>query len=150
MSRSVITVVGALLQDDLGRFLLAQRPPNKKMPFLWEFPGGKLEVGESPEEALVRELYEEIGVVVCGSTLKPFTFVSMAYPDFHIILLTYWCLEWTGTLTAREGQGGLEWVSPQDLESYPMPLANRSLIPLLKEAKERQDSLIQEALASGF
>lgn len=132
MMLPTIFVVGALMQDEEGCYLLAQRPANKKMPFLWEIPGGKIEVGESPENALVRELHEEIGVVICPSSLKPYTFVSMAYSEFHIILLVYTCLEWTGIPTAREGQGGLEWVRPEDMNHYPMPEANRSLIPMLK------------------
>lgn len=131
MTKPVITVVGAVLQDDQGRVLLAQRPPNKSMPHLWEFPGGKVEKGESPEAALVREMHEEIGLVVSPSHLKPFTFVSMSYPNFHIILLVYRCLEWTGTPQAREGQEGIEWICPKDLHQYPMPEANRALIPLL-------------------
>lgn len=147
MTLPVITVVGALLEDDKGRFLLAQRPSYKKMPFLWEFPGGKLEADESPEEALVRELYEEIGVVACPSALKPCTFVSKAYTDFHIILLTYYCLEWTGVPCAREGQGGIEWVLPKDLEKYPMPEANRSLIPLLMREKKEQSSSLGHQVA---
>ena len=104
MTKPVISVVGAVLQDDQGRVFLAQRPANKSMPYLWEFPGGKIEKDESPENALVRELYEEIGLVVLPSRLKPLTFVSMEYPDFHVILLVYRCLEWTGTPQAREGQ----------------------------------------------
>lgn len=131
MTKPVITVVAAVLEDDQGRVLLAQRPADKSMPYLWEFPGGKVEKDEKPEDALARELYEEIGLVALPSHLKPLTFVSMAYPDFHIILLIYRCLEWTGTPQAREGQGGIEWVHPQDLYQYPMPGASCALIPLL-------------------
>ncbi len=133
MVKPVITVVGAVLQDDQGRVLLAQRPANKSMPYLWEFPGGKVEKDESPENALARELSEEIGLVVLPTHFKPFTFVSMAYPDFHIILLTYRCLEWSGIPQAREGQDGIEWILPKDLPQYPMPEANRALIPLLQD-----------------
>lgn len=147
MTQSVVTVVGALLQDDLGRLLLAQRPCDKLMPFLWEFPGGKLEEGESPEEALARELYEEIGIIISPSCLKPFTFVSMAYSDFHIILLTYLCLEWTGIPCAREGQEGIEWVKPEDLDQYPMPAANRSLLPLLKATQGERDLALVKSLS---
>jgi 8-oxo-dGTP diphosphatase len=132
MTKPVISVVGAVLQDDQGRVFLAQRPANKSMPYLWEFPGGKIERDESPENALVRELHEEIGLVVLPSHLQPLTFVSMAYPDFHVILLVYRCLEWTGIPQAREGQGGMAWIYPQDLHQYPMPEANCALIPLLK------------------
>lgn len=137
MTQSITTVVAALLQDLSGKFLIAQRPADKMMPFLWEFPGGKLEDGESPEDALVRELYEEIGIIVSASSLKPFTFASMAYPDFHIILLAYLCREWTGIPGAREGQGGLEWVMPENLSKYPMPTANQSLIPLLQANQQK-------------
>jgi len=131
MTKPVITVVGGVLQDNQGRVLLAQRPADKPMPYLWEFPGGKLERDESPENALVRELHEEMGLTVLPSHLTPFTFISMAYPDFHIILLVYRCLEWSGNPQAREGQGGIEWIYPGDLHQYPMPEANRALIPLL-------------------
>lgn len=138
MTKPVIPVVGAVLQDDQGRVLLAQRPADKSMPYLWEFPGGKVERDESPENALVRELYEEVGLDVLPSHLKPLTFVSMAYPDFHIILLVYRCLEWRGIPHAREGQGGIEWVYPKDLYQYSMPEANCALIPLL-EGEQEQD-----------
>ncbi|MCE3230455.1 MAG: hypothetical protein K0R52_383 [Alphaproteobacteria bacterium] len=132
MPQPIVTIVSALLEDDLGRILLAQRPADKAMPFLWEFPGGKIEAGESPEEALVRELNEEIGIMVSPTHLKPLTFASMAYPDFHIILLGYQCREWAGSPCAREGQGGLAWVMPSDLDQYPMPEANRSIVGFLK------------------
>lgn len=140
MTLPIVTVVGAILEDDQGRTLLTQRPADKSMPFLWEFPGGKVEKGENPEDALVRELYEEIGVVVLPNNLKPLTFVSLAYPDFHIILLCYQCSQWTGTPIAREGQGGVEWVLPQDLRKYPMRKANDSLIPLLLSRAGIEDS----------
>jgi 8-oxo-dGTP diphosphatase len=133
MTQPVITVASAFLEDNLGRILLGQRPANKPMPFLWEFPGGKIEVGEPPEQALVRELEEEIGIIVSPLHLKPLTFVSMAYSHFHIVLLGYHCLEWTGTPVARESQGGLEWVMPADLKKYPMPEANHFLIDFFKE-----------------
>ena len=132
MTLPIVTVVGAILEDEQGRTLLAQRPANKSMPFLWEFPGGKVEAGENPEDALVRELCEEIGITVSPQNLKPLTFVSLAYPDFHIILLCYLCLKWTGTPLAREGQGGVEWVRPEDLGKYSMREANYSLVPLLQ------------------
>jgi len=132
MAQPVVTVVGALLEDSLGRILLAQRPADKPMPFLWEFPGGKIEAGETPEQALARELLEEIGIVVSPHHLKPLTFVSMAYPDFHLILLGYLCQEWAGTTCACEGQGGIDWVMPADMGRYPMPEANRPLVDFLQ------------------
>jgi 8-oxo-dGTP diphosphatase len=138
MNLPIVTVVGGILKDEQGRILLTQRPADKAMPFLWEFPGGKVEVGETPEAALARELFEEIDIEVASSHLKPFTFVSLAYPDFHIILLCYHCSVWTGTPSAKEGQGGVEWVTPQDLERYPMRDANYALVPLLqRQAVER-------------
>jgi 8-oxo-dGTP diphosphatase len=133
MTKPVLTVVGALLEDNFGRILLAQRPAHKAMPFLWEFPGGKVEAGETPEEALVRELDEEIGIQVSPLHLKPLAFTSMAYPDFHIILLGYHCQTWQGVPCAREGQGGVEWILPKDIAQYPMPEANRPLIEFLQQ-----------------
>ncbi|MBX9804178.1 MAG: (deoxy)nucleoside triphosphate pyrophosphohydrolase [Alphaproteobacteria bacterium] len=147
MTLPVIYVVGALMQDEAGRYLLAQRPANKKMPFLWEVPGGKIDAGETPEQALVRELHEEIGVVACSTAFKPYTFVSMTYSEFHIILLVYTCSRWTGIPTAREGQGGLEWVRPEDMDEYPMPEANRSLISLLKMKSREQNLAVVEQVA---
>lgn len=135
MTLPIITVSGALLQDDQGRVLLAQRPANKPMPFLWEIPGGKLEVGESPESALVRELQEEIGIIVAPESLTPFTFTTHCYPDFRIILLVYQCSQWEGSPQALEGQGGIEWVAPKSLHHYPMAEANWPLIPLLQNGK---------------
>ena len=128
--------MGALLEDGEGRILLAQRPKDKPMPFLWEFPGGKIEADETPEEALVRELREEIDVIISPSTLNPLTFVSMAYSHFHIVLLGYHCLEWVGDPSPQEGQGGLKWVMPMDLGQYDMPEANRALLAFWQE-KER-------------
>jgi len=133
MAQPVITVVSAFLEDSLGRILLGQRPADKPMPFLWEFPGGKMEAGETPEQALARELAEEISIVVSPRHLKPLTFASMPYPDFHLILLGYLCLEWAGSLCPREGQGGLDWVLPADMGRYPMPEANRFLVDFLQE-----------------
>jgi len=143
MTLPIVTVVGAILENDKGAILLAQRPPDKPMPFLWEFPGGKVEEGESPENALIRELYEEIGIIVSLEDLKPFSFVSMAYPDFHIILLGYRCREWTGTVIAREGQEGLEWVLPEYLSQYSMREANRSFIPLLQTRGHESQELVR-------
>jgi 8-oxo-dGTP diphosphatase len=144
----IVTVVGAILEDDQGRTLLTQRPADKSMPFLWEFPGGKVEAGEKPEDALVRELYEEIGIIALPDSLEPLTFVSLTYPDFHIILLCYQCLRWTGTPIAREGQEGIEWVLPQDLHKYPMRKANLELIPLLMSRAGIKDSEMIDRFSS--
>jgi 8-oxo-dGTP diphosphatase len=135
MTLPMITVSGALLQDDEGRILLAQRPANKPMPFLWEIPGGKLEIGESPENALVRELQEELGIIVDPQSLNPFTFLTHCYPDFRLIILVYQCSRWHGSPQALEGQGGIEWVMPHNLHHYPMSEANWPLIPLLQGEK---------------
>lgn len=134
MALPIITVSGALLHDDQGRILLAQRPANKPMPFLWEIPGGKLEKDESPEDALVRELREEIGVHVAPENLTPFTFITHSYPHFRIILLVYKCVRWQGSPQALEGQASIEWVAPNNLHTYPTTDANLALIPLLQEA----------------
>lgn len=136
MALPVVTVVCGILEDGEGRLLLAQRPADKVMPFFWEFPGGKLEEGENPEEALARELLEEIGIKVSLNQLTPLTFVSLPYSDFHIILLCYQCHEWSGIPKALEGQGGLEWFCPKDLENYPMREANRAVLPLLQNGAD--------------
>jgi 8-oxo-dGTP diphosphatase len=141
MTLPVVTVVGIILEDEKGRVLLAQRPADKSMPFLWEFPGGKVEPNETPEDALVREINEEIGIEVNQKDLQPFTFVSLTYPDFHIILLCYLCTTWKETPVARENQGGMSWISPQDLTKYPMREANQKLIPLLQNRSKLQNSL---------
>lgn len=133
MTQSIDTVVSAVLRDNQGRILLARRPVGKTRPFLWEFPGGKIEMGESPEEALRRALYEEITILVSPQHFKPLTFGSVAYPDFHLILLGYHCIEWEGVPCAREDQSGIEWVMPKDLDQYPMPKANHPLIDLLQD-----------------
>lgn len=133
MTRKTVYVAAALLKDTQGRILLAQRPAHKPMPFLWELPGGKVEPGETPESALVRELFEELGLMVLPHHLVPLTFVSYAYSDFHLIMLIYQCLHWTGTLHPKEGQGGLDWVAPQDLPRYPTPEADKALFQNLAD-----------------
>jgi 8-oxo-dGTP diphosphatase len=135
MTLPLLIVAGALLQDGQGRILIAQRPENKPMPFLWEIPGGKLERGESPQNALVRELEEEIGLIANPESLAPFTFTSHCYPDFQIILLVYQCVQWKGIPQALEGQGGIEWVEPARLHHYPMAEANWPLVALLQGGK---------------
>ncbi|MGH6820058.1 MAG: (deoxy)nucleoside triphosphate pyrophosphohydrolase [Methylocella sp.] len=119
----------ALIDQDC-RVLIAQRPQGKSLAGLWEFPGGKVELDERPEAALIRELHEELGIAVEEACLAPFTFASFAYPDFHLLMPLYICRRWKGLVTARENQT-LKWVRPQDLRAYPMPPADTPLIPAL-------------------
>jgi 8-oxo-dGTP diphosphatase len=129
--RMVLVVACALIDAD-GRILLAQRPEGKALAGLWEFPGGKLEAGERPEDALIRELAEELGIAVKPACLAPLTFASHAYDDFHLLMPLYVCRRWQGEAAGREGQA-LAWVRPQKLRDYPMPPADGPLIPHLLE-----------------
>ena len=122
-----LIVVAAALIDGDGRILVQQRPQGKAMAGLWEFPGGKVEAGERPEETLIRELKEELGIVVNEACLAPLTFASHTYPDFHLLMPLYVCRRWEGTVTALEGQS-LAWVRPNRLREYPMPPAEEPLI----------------------
>ncbi len=126
----LLLVVAVALIDPDGRILISQRPAGKALAGLWEFPGGKLEPGERPEAALIRELAEEIGVAVEEPCLAPLTFASHAYPEFHLLMPLYVCRRWTGQAQPLEGQR-LAWVRPGDLRSYPMPPADAPLIPAL-------------------
>jgi 8-oxo-dGTP diphosphatase len=126
----VVSVAACALIDADGRVLLAQRPEGKSMAGLWEFPGGKIETGETPEQSLIRELEEELGIVVKEACLAPLTFASHSYPDFHLLMPLYVCRRWDGMVTAREGQS-LAWVRPNKLRDYPMPPADVPLIPHL-------------------
>ena len=126
----VVAVAACALIDADGRVLLAQRPEGKSMAGLWEFPGGKIEAGETPEQSLIRELEEELGIVVKEACLAPLTFASHSYPDFHLLMPLYVCRRWEGMVTAREGQS-LAWVRPNRLRDYPMPPADIPLIPHL-------------------
>ncbi|WP_425503060.1 (deoxy)nucleoside triphosphate pyrophosphohydrolase [Roseospira visakhapatnamensis] len=128
----MVLVVAAALVDPDGRVLLAQRPEGKTMAGLWEFPGGKVATGETPEAALIRELREELGVDARAACLAPLTFASHAYADFHLLMPLYILRNWAGTPTAREGQA-LAWVRPARLRDYPMPAADRPLIPVLQD-----------------
>jgi len=128
----LLTVVAAVLVDPDGRVLLAQRPEGKSMAGLWEFPGGKIGEGESPESALIRELKEELSIDVTKSCLAPVTFASYAYEKFHLLMPVYVCRRWTGEVTPREGQK-IAWVRPQALARYPMPPADAPLIPMLQD-----------------
>ena len=131
MSKLVLVAACALVDAD-SRVLLAQRPQGKPMAGLWEFPGGKVESGERPEETLIRELEEELGIVVREPCLAPLTFASHAYPDFHLLMPLYVCRRWQGTPQPREGQA-LKWVRPVGLRDYPMPPADAPLIAPLIE-----------------
>jgi len=124
--RLVLVAACALIDPD-GRVLIAQRPPDKPMAGLWEFPGGKVEPGERPEQSLTRELKEELGIVVKEECLAPLTFASHSYPDFYLLMPLYVCRRWEGFVEAREGQQ-LKWVRPNALRNYPMPPADEPLI----------------------
>jgi 8-oxo-dGTP diphosphatase len=128
----VVLVSAVALIDADGRVLLAQRPAGKSMAGLWEFPGGKVEVGETPEAALIRELHEELGIETWASCLAPLTFASHAYPDFHLLMPLFACRKWGGQPVAREAQA-LKWVRPDALRDYPMPPADLPLIPILRD-----------------
>jgi len=124
--RLVLVAACALIDTD-GRVLIAQRPPGKSMAGLWEFPGGKVEPGERPEQSLIRELKEELGIAVKEECLAPLTFASHLYPDFHLLMPLYVCRRWEGFVQALEAQQ-LKWVRPHDLRAYPMPPADEPLI----------------------
>ncbi len=128
----LVLVSAVALVDADGRVLLAQRPPGKAMAGLWEFPGGKVEPGETPEAALIRELHEELGIDTWASCLAPLSFASHAYADFHLLMPLFVCRKWQGQLQAREGQA-LKWVRPAQLRDYPMPEADLPLIPILRD-----------------
>jgi 8-oxo-dGTP diphosphatase len=123
----VVLVAACALIDTDGRVLLAERPAGKMMAGLWEFPGGKVEAGERPEDTLIRELKEELGIVVREECLAPLTFASHSYPDFHLLMPLYVCRRWEGIVTAKEGQQ-LAWVRPNRLREYKMPPADEPLI----------------------
>ncbi|WP_425502590.1 (deoxy)nucleoside triphosphate pyrophosphohydrolase [Roseospira goensis] len=128
----IVLVVAAALVDRDGRVLLTRRPPGKPMAGLWEFPGGKVHDGESPERALIRELHEELGIDVRHACLAPLTFASHAYPDFHLLMPLFVLRTWHGRLTPREGQE-VAWVRAARLRDYPMPPADPPLIPALQD-----------------
>jgi 8-oxo-dGTP diphosphatase len=123
----LLTVAARALVDTDGRVLLAQRPAGKPMAGLWEFPGGKVETGERPEQTLIRELKEELGIVVNEACLAPLTFASHSYLDFHLLMPLYVCRRWEGTAMALEGQQ-LAWVRVNRLRDYPMPPADEPLV----------------------
>ncbi|QIF80525.1 (deoxy)nucleoside triphosphate pyrophosphohydrolase [Brevundimonas sp. 'scallop'] len=128
---TVLVVAVALIDVD-GRVLIAKRPEGKKLAGLWEFPGGKVEPGERPEQALTRELKEELGIDVSENCLSPFVFASHAYDSFHLLMPLYLCRRWDGVVTARE-HDGLAWVKPSKLSDYPMPPADEPLVAWLRD-----------------
>ena len=132
MARPILLVAAVALIDADGRVLLAERPPGKHLAGLWEFPGGKVHDGETPEAALIRELREELAIDVHESCLAPFTFASHAYPEFHLLMPLYVCRKWQGIVMAQEGQR-LAWVRPPLLAEYPMPPADKPLVAMLRD-----------------
>jgi 8-oxo-dGTP diphosphatase len=130
MAVKLLLVVAVALIDADARVLIAQRPEGKQLAGLWEFPGGKVDAGERPEAALIRELREELGIEVREPCLAPLTFASYAYPDFHLLMPLYICRRWEGFVEARE-HSALKWAPAKELRAYPMPPADAPLIPAL-------------------
>ena len=130
MSRLLLVAAAALIDAD-GRVLLCRRPEGKQLAGLWEFPGGKVEAGETPEAALIRELDEELGIQVRSPCLAPFVFASHAYEDFHLLMPLYLCRRWDGTVSAKE-HPEIAWVKPLRLRDYPMPPADAPLVAWLQ------------------
>ncbi len=130
MAQSILLVVACALVDADGRVLLAQRPEGKKLAGMWEFPGGKVEPGESPEAALIRELDEELGLTTWESCLAPLTFASHSYDEFHLLMPLFICRRYDGMPSGREGQA-LKWVRPRDMRDLPMPPADEPLVAAL-------------------
>ncbi len=128
----MVLVAAVALIDRDGRVLLTRRPEGKQMAGLWEFPGGKIEPGETPEEALIRELREELGIDTWASCLAPLSFASHSYDDFHLLMPLFACRKWEGIARGREGQA-LKWVPVNRLRDYPMPPADLPLIPILRD-----------------
>jgi 8-oxo-dGTP diphosphatase len=129
----LVLVAACVLRDGEGRILIAKRPEGRPLAGLWEFPGGKMEPGEAPEDALIRELGEELGIEIATADLTPLTFVSHVYPDFHLLMPLFLCRRWRGVMAAHEGQE-LAWVRPDALGPYAMPPADeplKALLPLL-------------------
>jgi 8-oxo-dGTP diphosphatase len=129
---NTIIVAACALVDVDGRVLIAQRPAGKTLAGLWEFPGGKVEAGETPEACLIRELDEELGIAVTHACLAPFVFASHAYDDFHLLMPLYLCRRWDGVAIARE-HAALAWVRPERMDDYPMPPADKPLVAWLRD-----------------
>jgi len=132
LRQDILLVVACALVDDDGRVLIAKRPEGRSMAGLWEFPGGKIEPGERPEDALIRELGEELGIDVSESCLAPLTFASHTYEAFHLLMPLYVCRRWEGELEARENQQ-LAWVRPNRMADYEMPPADEPLRAMLRD-----------------
>ncbi len=128
----ILHVVACALIDRDGRVLLAERPKGRSMEGLWEFPGGKIEEGETPEKALIRELNEELGIDTSENCLAPFTFASHSYEEFHLLMPLYICRKWKGHIMGKENQN-LKWVKPNKLADYPMPPADVPLVAMLRD-----------------
>ncbi len=131
-AKPIILVAAAALIDVDNRVLIAERPPGKSMAGLWEFPGGKVAPGETPEQALLRELREELAIEVCETCLAPFTFASHTYESFHLLMPLYLCRNWEGEITPQEGQR-IKWVRAVRLTDYPMPPADVPLVAMLRD-----------------
>jgi 8-oxo-dGTP diphosphatase len=129
--KTILVSAVALIDKD-GRILIGKRPDGKSMAGLWEFPGGKVELGETPEQALVRELSEELGIKTWNSCLAPLTFASHAYEGFHLLMPLFVCRKWEGIVIPKEEQE-LKWVYSSELKNYPMPPADKPLIPILRD-----------------
>jgi len=132
MPVKLVVVAACALVDPDGRVLLAQRPEGKAMGGLWEFPGGKMEAGERPEETLIRELAEELGITVLEACLAPFSFASHSYADFHLLMPLYICRRWEGVPQPRE-HAALKWLRPRELANFPMSPADVPLVPMLRD-----------------
>lgn len=141
--KNIVTVAAVALMDKQGRILLAQRPEGKEMAGLWEFPGGKLETGETPEDCLVRELREELGIEIASEALEPIQFVSWDYERFHLVMLLYGARTWRGAVTGLESQA-LNWILQEDLSTYPMPPADIPLIPTLSTWATTRNGVVTE------
>jgi 8-oxo-dGTP diphosphatase len=128
----LVLVVACALVDTDGRVLICKRPEGKALAGLWEFPGGKVEPGEGPEAALIREMHEELGITITASCLAPFVFASHSYETFHLLMPLYLCRRWEGVVVAKE-HAALAWVKPNALSAYPMPPADAPLVAYLRD-----------------
>lgn len=131
-SRRLLLVVAVALVDSDNRVLISRRPPGKQLAGLWEFPGGKIDAGETPEQALIRELREELDIELCTTCLAPLTFASHTYDDMHLLMPLYICRTWDGEIAPQEGQE-IAWVRASRLQHYAMPPADEPLIPALRD-----------------